>query len=406
MEIVRRDEQWADAFSHNMAKKVSTYVLRDIERSAILNKRTATIGWFDHDELRLGNLLGTGDFANVHEIEGFHLRKERKGEEYSEQETEQRKEMVEATQKKVKGKAPFVVKCLRPCKLTTDPDSFVDAAYGLVMEAHILAALQHPHILPMRGLANEGSMAFRHGQDHFFIILDRLQTTLDLRIQEWSKQMAQYKTAVIKKAGQSGMPDLLFSGRLRVARDVSSALAYLHANGIIYRDLKPSNIGFDMEGTVKLFDFGLARELPAHRDDGEEFQMSSRVGTPRYMSPEVFLGERYNEKADVYSFSLVVWEMFALAKPFEEMSVVQFQKSVLLGEKRPELDSSWPEGIKVAIEESWVADPQQRPSMSSVNRSVDAELQSIRRSSLPKKVGRNVSDGLHRSNSLLEKQRH
>jgi serine/threonine protein kinase len=58
------------------------------------------------------------------------------------------------------------------------------------------------------------------------------------------------------------MKELLFAGRLQVGRDIASALSYLHEHGVIYRDLKPGNIGFDANSVVKLFDFGLSRELP------------------------------------------------------------------------------------------------------------------------------------------------
>lgn len=57
-------------------------------------------------------------------------------------------------------------------------------------------------------------------------------------------------------------------------------------NSIIYRDLKPDNIGFDVRGDVKLFDFGLSRELPERKLDDGTYHMTGDTGSPRYMAPE------------------------------------------------------------------------------------------------------------------------
>jgi len=249
-----------------------------------------------------------------------------------------------------------------------------------VMEAHFLASLQHPHIISLRGWAKEGSMAFQHGHDGFFIILDRLRGSLEQRIREWSQQMAQYKMAVFGRIDQSSLPDVLFSGRFKVARDVASALAYLHSNGIIHRDIKPSNIGFDLKGNVKLLDFGLARELPFFvRSKKKEFRMSARVGTQGYMSPEVTFGEPYCEKADVYSFGLVFWEMLALTRPFPELNEMERWNLILVRGKRPLVDVTWPDRIKVLLRTSWHVDPLYRPEMSNVHEILEYELQKLRK---------------------------
>src|SRR5688500_1531551 len=86
---------------------------------------------------------------------------------------------------------------------------------------------------------------------------------------------------------------------------------------VIYRDIKPDNIGFDVRGDVKIFDFGLAREFdPLQRDDDGLFHFTADTGSPRYMAPEVALGQPYDERVDVYSFCILAWQMFALETPF------------------------------------------------------------------------------------------
>ena len=67
---------------------------------------------------------------------------------------------------------------------------------------------------------------------------------------------------------------------------------------IVFRDLKPDNVGFDVETTVKIFDFGLARDLSYVQRSGE---MLGFTGTPRYMANEIGEGKPYGLKVDVYS---------------------------------------------------------------------------------------------------------
>mmetsp|Transcript_10610 Transcript_10610/g.15796 ORF Transcript_10610/g.15796 Transcript_10610/m.15796 type:complete len:90 (+) Transcript_10610:270-539(+) len=74
----------------------------------------------------------------------------------------------------------------------------------------------------------------------------------------------------------------------------------------IHRDLKPDNIVF-LDNTVKLMDFGLACLVPQSTSSSTYYKMTGDTGTLRYMAPEVATHNPYNEKVDVYSFSLIVW---------------------------------------------------------------------------------------------------
>jgi serine/threonine protein kinase len=81
--------------------------------------------------------------------------------------------------------------------------------------------------------------------------------------------------------------------------------------------LKPANIGFDEEGVLKIFDFGLAVELPEESDINSTFNLAGNTGTSRYMAIEVIRKYPYNCKADVFSYSILVsksvvdlWAMF------------------------------------------------------------------------------------------------
>ncbi len=101
---------------------------------------------------------------------------------------------------------------------------------------------------------------------------------------------------------------------LRLAREVTEALAYAHARGIIHRDIKPANIMVSA-GHALVADFGIARAVG---EGGEALTKTGlAVGTPQYMSPEQATGEKeIDGRADVYATGAVLYEMLAGEPPF------------------------------------------------------------------------------------------
>ena len=92
--------------------------------------------------------------------------------------------------------------------------------------------------------------------------------------------------------------------KLKIASQVSRALAYVHTQKIIHRDLKPENIHINAAGVVKLIDFGIAKT--------EGLQMTRAgyvLGTPFYMAPEQVTGEQITEQVDVYAFGVLLFEL-------------------------------------------------------------------------------------------------
>jgi len=94
--------------------------------------------------------------------------------------------------------------------------------------------------------------------------------------------------------------------RLSLLMGIASAMCYLHERNIIHRDLKCDNILVDERIVGKLTDFGISKFI-ANR----EATRTKSVGTSCYMAPEVCLGEKYNEKCDIFSFSIILWETIA-----------------------------------------------------------------------------------------------
>ncbi|MDP8924223.1 MAG: serine/threonine protein kinase, partial [Chloroflexota bacterium] len=104
-----------------------------------------------------------------------------------------------------------------------------------------------------------------------------------------------------------------------VARGVAAALDYAHAQGIVHRDVKPSNILFTADGTPVLADFGIARMSA----ESEQLTVQgSLVGTPEYMSPEQALGDPVGPASDIYSLGVVLYQMVTGAPPFQSATAV------------------------------------------------------------------------------------
>jgi serine/threonine protein kinase/cytochrome c-type biogenesis protein CcmH/NrfG len=98
-----------------------------------------------------------------------------------------------------------------------------------------------------------------------------------------------------------------------IAKQVCAGLAEAHRLGVVHRDLKPGNIMIDKGGSAKIMDFGIARSLHAKGITGAGMM----IGTPEYMSPEQVEGKDVDERSDIYSLGIILYEMLTGCVPFE-----------------------------------------------------------------------------------------
>jgi serine/threonine-protein kinase len=120
---------------------------------------------------------------------------------------------------------------------------------------------------------------------------------------------------------------------IRIAIDVLDALDYIHANGGVHHDLKPENIMIDAAGNIKLIDFGIASNSTAQRLTHASFK--AILGTPNYASPEQVTGKRGDERSDLYSIGIILYEMLTGKLPFSGPSTQEAMNERLLSRPVP-----------------------------------------------------------------------
>ncbi|MBU1623487.1 MAG: protein kinase [Gammaproteobacteria bacterium] len=160
-----------------------------------------------------------------------------------------------------------------------------EVLYRFVEEYGLLEQVRHPHVLQIydQGVTD----------DALFIVMEYLPGgTLKQRI---------------------GSKGITGKEAWRVLREISHALAEVHARGIIHRDIKPENIMLREDGSAVLGDFGVARRMHEVRMDGH---LDTVVATPYYMSPEQALGVAEDDRTDIYSMGAVFYNMLTGLKPY------------------------------------------------------------------------------------------
>lgn len=141
--------------------------------------------------------------------------------------------------------------------------------------------------------------------------------------------------------------------RMKMAKEAAQGIAWLHGQNpkVIHRDVKTSNFLYDKNYRIKVCDFGLSDLAERNIQD-----LSGAKGTLLYMAPEVMKGAPFNEKADVYSFGIVLWEILTFTEPFpHHTNVPGFVKAVAHEGERPVIPPGTPMSLAALMQDCWCA---------------------------------------------------
>jgi tetratricopeptide (TPR) repeat protein len=145
---------------------------------------------------------------------------------------------------------------------------------------------------------------------------------------------------------------------IAIARDVLEALAFVHKNGLVHRDLKPDNVWLTDDGRAKLGDFGIALVTDRPRLSAT----GAMLGTPAYMAPEQLQGERVDGRADLYALGAMLHELVT-GKPVFEGPLMSVLSQQMYGQPTPvsEIEPSVPKGLETLILHLLAKMPDDRP---------------------------------------------
>ena len=118
--------------------------------------------------------------------------------------------------------------------------------------------------------------------------------------------------------------------------DIATGMAVAHQAGIVHRDLKPANVLIDNEGLLKIVDFGVAAAQT--QGDTQLTKTGYVIGSPKYMAPEQILGKKVDERADIYSLGVILYEMFSGIPPYSRGDHMSVMYQHVQGKARPPIE--------------------------------------------------------------------
>ncbi|KAL9249546.1 putative serine/threonine-protein kinase SIS8 [Drosera capensis] len=217
-------------------------------------------------------------------------------------------------------------------KVFTKLEYTEDALLSFKQEVSVMKRLRHPNILLFMGAVTS--------TEHLCIVTEFLPRGSLFRLLQRSTSKLDWKR------------------RIHMALDIARGMNYLHHCNppIIHRHLKSSNLLVDKNWTVKVADFGLSHIK-------HETYLTTKTGkdTPQWMAPEVLRNEPSDEKSDIYSYGVILWELVTKKIPWENLNPMQVIGAVGFMNQRLDLPKDIDPRWAAIIESCWLSEPQSRP---------------------------------------------
>jgi len=199
-----------------------------------------------------------------------------------------------------RARDPFINRFVALKTITTGVSDDPVLLERFYREAQSAGGLQHPNIVTIYDMGDEGHVPY---------------IAMELIEGENLEQL------IARRA------PLSISMKLVYAAQTCRALDYAHKRGIVHRDIKPGNVMVGKDGSARVVDFGIARVL-----DASKTQTGMLIGTFAYMSPEQYHGEHADERSDIWSFGVLLYELLAYQRPFTGATPASLMHSICQAE--------------------------------------------------------------------------
>eukprot|EP00753_Platysulcus_tardus_P013488 PLAT3688.1.p1 GENE.PLAT3688.1~~PLAT3688.1.p1 ORF type:complete len:671 (+),score=253.23 PLAT3688.1:3-2015(+) len=202
-------------------------------------------------------------------------------------------------------------------------------------EASIMAKLHHPNVVRFLGACVVNP--------HLYLVTELMAGSLEQVIDD-DKQPLELPLIA------------------RISRQLAAGLAFLHAQAVVHRDVKPSNVLHNSSLQLfKIADFGMARLMEEH----SKHLTSTAVvgGTPTYMAPEQISHKHYTQSVDVWAYGIVLWQLLNRRDPYDGQRPFDILLHVSSGKLRPERPAAgaWPDGMEELVFDCLNSEPSRRP---------------------------------------------
>ena len=305
--------------------EVGGYQARQGQAAAVTKRRPSMVIPYEHEfpkkldpnAVTLGTGIGSGSFGKVvhAHYEGFHV-------------------------------------AIKMCFVPRDRSQLAEVFNDFKREVKLLSNIKHPRVL--RFVSACADMKSRK----FWIATEIMAGSVGTLLK------------MIHHAG--GSHKLSWRLVLQIAADAAEAMTFLHGlePAIIHRDLKAENLLLDEDFRCKLADFGLARTI----NKGKTMTI---CGTPSWIAPEVFTGEHYDATVDVYSFSVVMWELLCMEKPYKGIKVAKIPRRVTKEGLRPRVPTHIPPVLQALLPRMWHKDAEKRPRFPEIEAEIAKAMEQV-----------------------------